>query len=72
MLARTWSSFDQVTNGRMGWNVVTSYTNTAAKAFGRKSVTPHDQRYVEAAEYMDLLYSLWEGSVRSIDCPLYN
>ncbi|RDW88309.1 bacterial luciferase-like protein [Coleophoma cylindrospora] len=61
-LARTWSTLDHVTNGRVGWNVVTSYSNTAAQAFGRDSVTPHDQRYIEADEYMELCYALWEGS----------
>ena len=29
---------------------------------GRTKITPHDQRYEEAHEYMDLMYSLWEGS----------
>ena len=31
ILARTWSTLDHVTNGRIAWNVVTSYSNSAAQ-----------------------------------------
>ncbi|KAN0104218.1 putative monooxygenase moxC [Hyaloscypha variabilis] len=62
LLARQYSTLDHITNGRFGWNVVTSWTNAAANAFGKTSVTAHDQRYFEAEEYMDLVYALWEGS----------
>ncbi len=46
-----------MTKGRVGWNVVTSYNNTAAKAMGREKVTPHDKRYAEAEEFMKVMYS---------------
>jgi alkanesulfonate monooxygenase SsuD/methylene tetrahydromethanopterin reductase-like flavin-dependent oxidoreductase (luciferase family) len=46
-----------MTNGRVAWNVVTSYNNTAAKAMGREKVTAHDKRYTEAHEYMEVMYS---------------
>jgi alkanesulfonate monooxygenase SsuD/methylene tetrahydromethanopterin reductase-like flavin-dependent oxidoreductase (luciferase family) len=29
---------------------------------GSTTAIPHDQRYAQADEYMDLMYSLWEGS----------
>jgi len=40
----------------VAWNVVTSYGDTSAKAMGMTKITPHDQRYEEAHEYMDLMY----------------
>lgn len=40
----------------MGWNIVTSYSNDAAKAFGRDGVMAHDERYAAAEEYMDIVY----------------
>jgi alkanesulfonate monooxygenase SsuD/methylene tetrahydromethanopterin reductase-like flavin-dependent oxidoreductase (luciferase family) len=56
VMARTASTLDHVTKGRFAWNVVTSYSNSAAKAMG-KTVTAHDKRYDEAGEYMELVYS---------------
>ncbi len=46
-----------MTKGRVAWNVVTSYSNNAAKAMGQDKVTPHDKRYTEAHEFMDIMYS---------------
>jgi alkanesulfonate monooxygenase SsuD/methylene tetrahydromethanopterin reductase-like flavin-dependent oxidoreductase (luciferase family) len=48
---------DHITGGRVAWNVVTSYNNTAAKAMGGDKVTPHDKRYTEAEEYMEMMYA---------------
>ncbi|ETN38230.1 uncharacterized protein HMPREF1541_06261 [Cyphellophora europaea CBS 101466] len=62
VLARTYSSLDHATKGRVAWNVVTSYSASSAKANGLDAITPHDKRYEKAHEYMDLCYSLWEGS----------
>ncbi|KAH8880226.1 putative monooxygenase moxC [Thozetella sp. PMI_491] len=62
VMARTVATLDHVTKGRFAWNVVTSYSKTAARAMGKPDATEHDQRYEEAHEYMDLIYSLWEGS----------
>ncbi|KAF2005833.1 Nitrilotriacetate monooxygenase component A/pristinamycin IIA synthase subunit A [Amniculicola lignicola CBS 123094] len=60
-LARTFSTLDHLTKGRMAWNVVTSWSEAAADAFG-KELVPHDQRYEIAEEYMDVIYRLWNGS----------
>lgn len=54
-LARTFSTLDHLTNGRVAWNVVTSWSTAAAKAFGRDLVA-HDKRYEIAEEYMDVVY----------------
>ena len=48
---------DHMTKGRVAWNIVTSYSNNAAKAMGQDKVTAHDKRYDEAHEYMDIMYS---------------
>lgn len=60
MLARTWSSLDHITNGRIGFNVVTSFGKAAARCMGGDDALPHDERYAAAEEYMDLVYRLWE------------
>ena len=60
--ARRMSTLDHLTNGRVGWNVVTSYLPNAARNFGLDAEVPHDERYARADEYLDVLYKLWEGS----------
>ncbi|CAG8973716.1 hypothetical protein HYALB_00006988, partial [Hymenoscyphus albidus] len=61
-LARRFSSLDHLTNGRVGWNIVTSYLDSAAKAFGLTDQIPHDERYERAEEFLEVGYKLWEGS----------
>jgi len=61
-LARKLGTLDHITNGRIGWNVVTSYLHSAAKAFGLEEEIPHDERYARAEEYMEIVYKLLEGS----------
>jgi len=60
--ARRMSTLDHLTKGRVGWNIVTSYLPNAALNFGFDGEVPHDQRYLIANEYLDVLYKLWEGS----------
>ncbi len=60
--ARRLSTLDHLTEGRMGWNIVTGYLDSAARAAGRTRQTSHDVRYDIAADYMELMYKLWEGS----------
>jgi len=61
-LARRFSTLDHLTNGRIGWNIVTGYLNSAAKGMGLERQTEHDTRYEIAEEYMEVVYKLWEGS----------
>ena len=61
-LARRFATLDALTDGRIAWNVVTSYQESAARNLGLGQQLPHDQRYDRADEYMDVVYSLWEGS----------
>ena len=60
--ARRMSTLDHLTKGRVAWNVVTGYLNSAAKGVGLDAQTAHDLRYDIADEYMEVVYKLWEGS----------
>lgn len=60
--ARRMATLDQLSGGRLGWNVVTTGTaETAAAAFGIPMVA-HDERYDMADDFMELVYTLWEGA----------
>jgi alkanesulfonate monooxygenase len=60
--ARRMSTLDHLTDGRIGWNVVTGYLDSAARALGRERQARHDDRYEVAEDYMAAVYKLWEGS----------
>lgn len=62
LFARRLSTLDHLTRGRMGWNIVTGYLDSAAKAMGLTQQVEHDRRYDQADEYLEVLYKLWEGS----------
>ena len=59
--AKLFSSLDHFTGGRVGWNIVTSYLDSACRN-GLGEMLPHDQRYERAEEYMEVAYKLWEAS----------
>jgi FMN-dependent oxidoreductase (nitrilotriacetate monooxygenase family) len=60
--ARRISTLDHLTRGRIGWNVVTGYLDSAARNLGLNQQLGHDERYDLADEYMDVVYKLWEKS----------
>lgn len=62
LLARRFATLDHLTGGRIGWNIVTSYLDSAARAAGRVRQAAHDDRYAFAEDVMALVYKLWEGS----------
>ena len=62
ILARRLSTLDHLTRGRIAWNVVSSYLNSAALNIGQDRQMAHDERYDMADEYMDVVYKLWEAS----------
>ncbi len=62
LFARRMSTLDHLTQGRIGWNIVTGYLDSAARAAGYQAQAAHDDRYDLADEYMALMYALWEGS----------
>ena len=60
--ARKMTTLDHLTEGRIGWNIVTSALDSAARNLGLERQIPHDERYQIAEEFMDVVYTLWEGS----------
>ncbi|MFT7647700.1 MAG: FMN-dependent oxidoreductase (nitrilotriacetate monooxygenase family) [Candidatus Poriferisodalaceae bacterium] len=59
--AKLFSTLDHLTEGRVGWNVVTSYLPDAERQ-GLGVHLEHDERYDRADEYLDVCYKLWEQS----------
>ncbi|MFK5600113.1 LLM class flavin-dependent oxidoreductase [Methylobacterium sp. HMF5984] len=59
--ARRLSTLDHLTGGRVGWNIVTGYLESAHRGRG-EALPAHDRRYDYADEYLEVLYKLWEGS----------
>lgn len=60
--ARRAATLDHLSEGRIGWNVVTTGTaETATAAFGMEMVD-HDKRYDMADDFMAVVYKLWEGA----------
>jgi FMN-dependent oxidoreductase (nitrilotriacetate monooxygenase family) len=60
--ARRMSSLDHWTKGRVGWNIVTSYSENAFRNFGYEGLLDHEERYRWGEEYLDVVYKLWEQS----------
>lgn len=60
--ARRIATLDHLTKGRVAWNVVTSYLNSAALNHGFTKQLGHDERYELAEEFLDVVYKLLEGS----------
>ena len=60
--ARLISTLDHLTKGRIAWNIVTSYLESAGRNYGQAGLADHDERYDMADEYCDVCYKLWEKS----------
>jgi FMN-dependent oxidoreductase (nitrilotriacetate monooxygenase family) len=60
-LARQFGSLDHISNGRVGWNIVTSWLATAADNFGSEGQPSHADRYARAEEYMAVVKALWDS-----------
>lgn len=59
LTARIVSSLDQISGGRAGWNMVTGSSDYSAQNFGMDKLPQHDQRYVMAEEYIEIVKQLW-------------
>ncbi|HEV2100156.1 MAG TPA: LLM class flavin-dependent oxidoreductase [Stellaceae bacterium] len=59
--ARRMSTLDHLSKGRIGWNIVTGYLESAARGVGGGQQA-HDTRYEIAEDYMQAVYKLWEAS----------
>ncbi|HWI21565.1 MAG TPA: NtaA/DmoA family FMN-dependent monooxygenase [Baekduia sp.] len=58
-LARMVATVDNLTGGRIGWNIVTSYEDEAAQNYGMDAIPPHDERYARADEFVQVAQKLW-------------
>jgi long-chain alkane monooxygenase len=61
-LARKFGTLDHLSKGRVGWNIVTSYLDSAARNLGLDRQVPHEERYQAAEEFLEVCYKLWESS----------
>jgi FMN-dependent oxidoreductase (nitrilotriacetate monooxygenase family) len=60
-LARQFASLDHISNGRVGWNIVTSWLATAAGNFGDAGQMSHAERYARGEEFMEVVKALWDS-----------
>jgi FMN-dependent oxidoreductase (nitrilotriacetate monooxygenase family) len=60
-LARRFASLDHISNGRAGWNIVTTAGADAARNFGLDDVPLHRERYERAAEFVEVARKLWDS-----------
>ncbi|WP_328917361.1 MULTISPECIES: LLM class flavin-dependent oxidoreductase [unclassified Streptomyces] len=60
-LARRFASVDHVSGGRAGWNIVTTAGADAARNFGLDDTPLHRERYLRAAEFVDVATKLWDS-----------
>jgi len=76
-LARRVGTLDHLTEGRVGWNIVTSFQRSAWRNVGFDELPTHAERYARAEEYVDVVYKLLEGSwedravVRDVETGVY-
>lgn len=59
--ARKFASLDLISQGRAGWNVVTTATEAAARNFNLDRQFPHAYRYKRAAEHVEVVRKLWDS-----------
>lgn len=60
-IARRFASLDHLSQGRAGWNVVTTSNPDAALNFGRSEHMAHGERYARAREFHDVVTGLWDS-----------
>jgi FMN-dependent oxidoreductase (nitrilotriacetate monooxygenase family) len=60
-IARRFASLDHISNGRAGWNLVTTSNPDAALNFGLTEHMEHGERYRRAREFFDVVTGLWDS-----------
>ncbi|KAG7802761.1 hypothetical protein KL944_002408 [Ogataea haglerorum] len=78
LFARRLATLDHFTQGRVGWNIVTSYLNSiGTQLLNGEPFPEHDERYNRATEYVDvvsgLLLSTWrdDALIRDIQSGVF-
>ena len=75
-IARRFASLDHISEGRAGWNLVTTSNPDAALNFGMDDQMPHAERYARAREFFDVVTGLWDSwaddaFVRDVESGIY-
>ncbi len=60
-VARQFASIDHISNGRAGWNIVTSPLEGSALNYSKPEHPEHDLRYRMAHEYLEATKGLWDS-----------
>ncbi|HEY4252502.1 MAG TPA: LLM class flavin-dependent oxidoreductase [Roseomonas sp.] len=60
-VARKFASLDHISDGRAGWNLVTTANPDAAMNFGHDAHMAHGERYKRAREFYDVVTGLWDS-----------
>jgi FMN-dependent oxidoreductase (nitrilotriacetate monooxygenase family) len=61
LIARRFASLDHLSQGRAGWNLVTTSNPDAALNFGLTEHMEHGERYRRAREFFDVVMGLWDS-----------
>jgi FMN-dependent oxidoreductase (nitrilotriacetate monooxygenase family) len=75
-IARRFASLDHISEGRAGWNLVTTSNPDAALNFGMDDQMPHAKRYARAREFFDVVTGLWDSwaddaFIRDVESGIY-
>ncbi len=62
LATRRLSTLNYLSRGRVGWNIVTGFSNAEHLANGLGVQMPHDERYDYADEFMAICYALWDAA----------
>jgi FMN-dependent oxidoreductase (nitrilotriacetate monooxygenase family) len=60
-IARFFASLDHISNGRAGWNLVTSLASAEALNFSKDVHASHADRYARAKEFAHVVLGLWDS-----------
>ena len=75
-IARRFASLDHLSDGRAGWNLVTTSNPDAALNFGMDEQMEHAERYARAREFYDVVTGLWDSwaddaFIRDVESGIY-
>jgi FMN-dependent oxidoreductase (nitrilotriacetate monooxygenase family) len=75
-IARKFASLDHISNGRAGWNLVTTSNPEAALNFGLEEHVEHAERYRKAREFYEVVTGLWDSwaddaFIRDVESGIY-
>lgn len=60
-VARRFATLDNLSGGRVGWNSVATQNPGTARAYGNAEHPDHEDRYVRADEFIDIVLGLWDS-----------